>query len=687
MMSRSNLRIENSLTGEESNEGENEFFKRRNSRKETKYPSLEKFGKDLTKQAENNNIDPIIGREEEIKRVAQILSRRKKNNPLLVGEPGVGKSAIAEGLALKIKERKVPRTLFDKKIFSLDLGSLVAGTKYRGQFEERLNALINEITESNEVIIFIDEIHTIVGAGGTGGSLDAANIIKPSLARGELQCIGATTLNEYRENIEKDGALVRRFQKVTIDPTSREETFNILSTIKGVYENFHNVKYTDDAIKSCVDLTIRYMPEKQLPDKAIDVLDESGSKKNIKDVEIPKDITQLEEKIEGIKSQKKQSVKAQNFEKAAKLRDNEKNLQEKLLERKTKWEEDLKTNKQKVDESDISSVISSITGVPVDKLSKKESNILFNMEKDMKKEVIGQSEAISKLTKSIKRNRTGLKDPSKPIGSFIFLGPTGVGKTHTVKSLAKQMFQNQKSLIRFDMSEYMEKFSVNRLVGSPPGYVGYEEGGQLTEAIRSNPYSVVLFDEIEKAHPDIFNILLQILDDGHVTDSLGRTINFKNTIIVMTSNVGVRTLKDFGTGVGFQTNTKIEHENLENDRIIQSEMKKKFPPEFLNRVDDFVVFDHLSKESIHNIVKLELENLNKRVYDLGLELKYGKKVVEFISEDGYDIDYGARPIKRSIQNHIEDKIADLLIEHSNTEKKTIRVSHRKGKEELIVSLM
>lgn len=687
MTSRSNLRIENSLTGEESNEGGNEFFKRRNSHKETKYPSLEKFGKDLTKQAENNNIDPIIGREEEIKRVAQILSRRKKNNPLLVGEPGVGKSAIAEGLALKIKERKVPRTLFDKKIFSLDLGSLVAGTKYRGQFEERLNALINEITESNEVIIFIDEIHTIVGAGGTGGSLDAANIIKPSLARGELQCIGATTFNEYRENIEKDGALVRRFQKVTIDPTSREETFNILSTIKGVYENFHNVKYTDDAIKSCVDLTIRYMPEKQLPDKAIDVLDESGSKKNIKDVEIPKDITQLEEKIEAIKSQKKQSVKAQNFEKAAKLRDNEKNLQEKLLERKTKWEEDLKTNKQNVDESDISSVISSITGVPVDKLSKKESNILLNMEKDMKKEVIGQSEAISKLTKSIKRNRTGLKDPNKPIGSFIFLGPTGVGKTHTVKSLAKQMFQNQKSLIRFDMSEYMEKFSVNRLVGSPPGYVGYEEGGQLTEAIRSNPYSVVLFDEIEKAHPDIFNILLQILDDGHVTDSLGRTINFKNTIIVMTSNVGVRTLKDFGTGVGFQTNTKIEHENLENDRIIQSEMKKKFPPEFLNRVDDFVVFDHLSKESIHNIVKLELENLNKRVYDLGLELKYGKKVVEFISEDGYDTDYGARPIKRSIQNHIEDKIADLLIEHSNTEKKTIRVSHRKGKEELIVSLM
>lgn len=678
--------IYNSLTGEEGEDNDN-FFRQRNKKyKNSKYPFLESFGRNLTNKAQNGEIDPVIGREPEIKRVSQILSRRKKNNPVLVGEPGVGKSAIAEGLALKIIEKKVPRTLFNKKLFSLDLSSLVAGTKYRGQFEERLNALIGEISESKEVIVFIDEIHTIVGAGGTGGSLDAANIIKPSLARGELQCIGATTINEYRENIEKDGALARRFQKVDVKSTSDSETREILKNIKSIYEDFHNVEYTEESLKACVSLTERYMPEKHLPDKAIDVLDEAGSKKNIREVEVPKDISQLEKKVGEIKTEKKESVKQQNFEKAASLRDNEKNLQFKLTERKKKWEEDLKNNKQKVYDSDISSVISTITGIPSDKISKKESSVLSKMDKNMEKEIIGQSNAISKLTKSIKRNRTGLKDINRPIGSFMFLGPTGVGKTHTVKTLAEYMFQSKDNLVRIDMSEYMEKFSVNRLIGSPPGYVGHDEGGQLTEAVRTNPYSVVLLDEIEKAHPDIYNILLQIMDDGHITDSLGREVNFKNTIVIMTSNIGVKSLKDFGTGVGFQTDSKLTQKTLESEKVIQKEMKKKFPPEFLNRVDDFIVFNELTKESITEIVKLEIKKLKNRVSELGFEFKYGKKVLDFITENGYDREYGARPIKRAIQNYIEDKLADILIENPETDKKTIRISHRKGSDELSVTL-
>jgi ATP-dependent Clp protease ATP-binding subunit ClpC len=649
-------------------------------------PVLDQYGRDLSKLAEEGKIDAIIGRDKEIERVSQILSRRKKNNPILIGEPGVGKSAIAEGLALMIKDKKVSRILFDKRIVSLDLGSLVAGTKYRGQFEERMKAVIDEITNNPDIILFIDEIHTIVGAGGTSGSLDAANMIKPALARGELQCIGATTMDEYRENVEKDGALVRRFQKVIIEPTSLSDTKLILDSIKTAYEDHHNVIYTEEALEACISLTNRYITDRNLPDKAIDAMDEAGSRVNISHVDVPEEITKLEAKIEVINKKKTEVVKAQRYEEAAALRDTEKKLKEDLENEKRIWEEQLKNNKKVVNESDISQVVSMITGIPVDKISSQESETLINMDVDIKGKVIGQDDAVVKVVKSIKRNRAGLKDPKRPIGSFIFLGPTGVGKTELCKVLASHMFEGRDSLVRIDMSEYMEKFAISRLIGAPPGYVGHDEGGQLTEAIRRKPYSVVLLDEIEKAHPDVFNLLLQVLDEGHLTDSLGRKVDFKNTIIIMTSNIGVRKLKDFGTGVGFKTISKMDQQNEESRKVIEDAMKKKFAPEFLNRVDDVVIFNSLAKEHIDEIVKLELSHLENRVKDLGFEIKFGKKAISFIADKGFDPEYGARPLKRSIQRYVEDPVAEEMINNPGMKSATISISYKKGDEELTVEV-
>jgi len=630
----------------------------------SKTPVLDNFGRDITKLAEAGTLDPIVGREAEIERVSQILSRRKKNNPILIGEPGVGKTAIVEGLALRIVQRKVSRVLFDKRVISLDLAALVAGTKYRGQFEERMKAIMNELEKNRDVILFIDEIHTIVGAGGASGSLDASNIFKPALARGELQCIGASTLDEYRMYIEKDGALDRRFQKVLIEPPSVDETILILNNIKSKYEDFHNVHYGDDAIDACVKLSDRYMTDRLLPDKAIDVMDEVGARVHLKNINVPETIVELEKKIEEVKNEKNKVVKSQRFEEAASLRDTEKKLGEELEKAKIQWEEESKNKRYPITEENIAEVISMMTGIPVKRMVQAETEKLRRMSEDMKGMVIGQDEAIQKVVRAIQRNRVGLKDPKKPIGTFIFLGPTGVGKTELARSLARYMFDSEDSLIRIDMSEYMEKFTVSRLIGAPPGYVGYEEGGQLTEKVRRKPYSVILLDEIEKAHPDIYNILLQVLDDGQLTDGLGRKVDFKNTLIIMTSNIGVRQLKEFGDGVGFATATRMQNAEENNKAVIEKALKKTFSPEFLNRIDDVVVFNSLTKENIFNIIDILMKGVSKRLLNLGFELELTAEAKDFIAEKGYDVQFGARPLHRAIQKYLEDPLAEEIMKMS-----------------------
>ena len=624
-------------------------------------PVLDNFGRDLTKAAEENRLDPIVGREKELERISQILSRRKKNNPILIGEPGVGKSAIAEGLALRIVQRKVSRALFNKRIFTLDLASLVAGTKYRGQFEERMKAVLNELEKNRDIILFIDEIHTIVGAGNASGSLDASNMFKPALARGEIQCIGATTLDEYRQYIEKDGALERRFQKIIVDPTSPEETTEILNNIKEKYEDHHLVKYTPDAIEACVYLTNRYITDRYLPDKAIDALDEAGARVHITNLHVPIEIINIENLIEDVRQKKLKAISSQKFEEAAKFRDNERKLQGELDAEKQRWEDESKVHREEVTAENVAEVVAMMTGVPVQRIAQNESDRLLNMEEQLAGTVVGQTEAIRKVVKAIRRNRAGLKDPNKPIGTFIFLGPTGVGKTHLAKVLAKYLFDSEESLIRIDMSEYMEKFAVSRLVGAPPGYVGYEEGGQLTEKVRRRPYSIVLLDEIEKAHPDIFHILLQVLDDGQLTNSLGRRVDFKNTIVIMTSNIGSRELKDFGSGVGFNTSAKQSSWSSNSQSVIENALKKSFAPEFLNRIDDIVIFESLEREAIHKIIDIELSNLFKRVEKMGYKLDISEKAKDFIVEKGWDAQFGARPLKRAIQKYVEDTLAEEII--------------------------
>ena len=627
----------------------------------SKTPVLDNFGRDITRLAEMNSLDPIIGRDTEIERVSQILSRRKKNNPILIGEPGVGKTAIVEGLALRIIQRKVSRVLFDKRVVSLDLAALVAGTKYRGQFEERMKAIMNELEKNRDVILFIDEIHTIVGAGGASGSLDASNIFKPALARGELQCIGASTLDEYRMYIEKDGALDRRFQKVMIEQPSVDETIQILTNIKSKYEDYHNVTYTDEAIEACVKLSDRYMTDRLLPDKAIDVLDEVGARVHLKNINVPEEVLGLEKKIEDIKLEKNKVVKSQRFEEAASLRDTEKRLQEELEKAKADWEEESKHRRFPIDEEAIAEVVSMMTGIPVKRMVQAETEKLRKMATDLTEAVVGQEEAIQKVVKAIQRNRVGLKDPKKPIGTFIFLGPTGVGKTELARALARYMFDSDDALIRIDMSEYMEKFTVSRLIGAPPGYVGYEEGGQLTEKVRRKPYSVILLDEIEKAHPDIYNILLQVLDDGILTDGLGRKIDFKNTTIIMTSNIGARQLKDFGEGVGFQTATRIQNADENNKAVIEKSLKRTFSPEFLNRIDDVVIFNHLTEENIFAIIDIIMKAVTKRLHNLGLSLELTEEAKKFISDKGYDSQFGARPLHRAIQKYLEDPLAEEIL--------------------------
>ena len=656
------------------------------SNSKSKTPVLDNFGRDLTKFAEDDKLDPIVGREKEIERVSQILSRRKKNNPLLIGEPGVGKSAIAEGLALRITQRKVSRVLFNKRIISLDLASLVAGTKYRGQFEERMKAVMNELEKSPDIILFIDEIHTIVGAGGASGSLDASNMFKPALARGEIQCIGATTLDEYRQFIEKDGALERRFQKVIVEPTSVDETLQILNNIKEKYEDHHNVTYTEDAIKSCVYLTERYISDRHLPDKAIDALDEVGSRVHITNINVPESIIDVEKKIEDVKELKNQVVRSQQYEEAARLRDTERKLNEELETAKKKWEDESKTHRQKVSEEDVAEVVAMMTGIPVQKVAAKESGKLMKMVDSMNNTVIGQNEAIKKVVKAIQRNRAGLKDPNKPVGSFIFLGPTGVGKTQLCKVLAKYLFDSEEALIRIDMSEYMEKFAVSRLIGAPPGYVGYEEGGQLTEKVRRKPYSIILLDEIEKAHPDVFNLLLQALDDGKMTDSLGRNIDFKNTIIIMTSNIGARQLQDFGAGVGFGTKNRTENDQNNTKSVIQNALKKSFAPEFLNRIDDVVIFNSLNKDDIVKIIDIELDKLFKRINSLGFKVELTKKAKMFVADKGYDEKYGARPLNRAIQKYIEDPLAEEIIQKNVKEGDLIKIDLDSKKEKILVNV-
>ena len=630
-------------------------------------PVLDNFGRDVTKLAEENKLDPIIGRENEIERVSQILSRRKKNNPILIGEPGVGKTAIVEGLALRIQQKKVSRNLFNKRLVMLDLAALVAGTKYRGQFEERMKAIMNELEKSRDVILFIDEIHTIVGAGGATGSLDASNIFKPALARGELQCIGASTLDEYRQYIEKDGALDRRFQKVLVNPPTPEEAVDILKNIKEKYEEFHNVNYSDDAVTACVRFSDRYITDRFLPDKAIDVLDEVGARVHLKNIHVPEHIEELEAKIEEIKELKNQAVKNQQYERAADLRDDEGKLVRQLEFAKVEWEEESKTRRYPVEEDDIAEVVSMMTGIPVMRVAQSESKKLVGMNTDIQKVIIGQDNAIEKITKAIQRNRVGLKDPSKPIGSFIFLGPTGVGKTELAKALARYMFDSEDSLIRIDMSEYMEKFSISRLIGAPPGYVGYEEGGQLTEKVRRKPYSVVLLDEIEKAHPDVYNILLQVLDDGQLTDGLGRKVNFKNTLIIMTSNIGVRQLKDFGQGVGFATKARQSAAEDHSRSVIQNALKRTFSPEFLNRIDDVVIFNSLEQEHIFKIIDITLSHLRKRLDGMGYSLELTDDAKKFVSEKGYDPAFGARPLNRAVQKYIEDPLAEFILNNSPEE--------------------
>jgi ATP-dependent Clp protease ATP-binding subunit ClpC len=627
----------------------------------SKTPVLDNFGRDITKLAESGTLDPIVGREAEIERVSQILSRRKKNNPILIGEPGVGKTAIVEGLALRIVQRKVSRVLFDKRVISLDLAALVAGTKYRGQFEERMKAIMNELEKNRDVILFIDEIHTIVGAGGASGSLDASNIFKPALARGELQCIGASTLDEYRMHIEKDGALDRRFQKVLIEPPSVDETIMILNNIKSKYEDFHNVTYNDEAIEACVKLSDRYMTDRLLPDKAIDVLDEVGARVHLKNINVPEEIVELERKIEDVKNEKNKVVKSQRFEEAAALRDTEKKLGEELEKAKGIWEEESKNKRYPIIEEHIAEVVSMMTGIPVKRMVQAETEKLRKMSEDMRDMVIGQDEAIVKVVKAIQRNRVGLKDPKKPIGTFIFLGPTGVGKTELARSLARYMFDSEDALIRIDMSEYMEKFTVSRLIGAPPGYVGYEEGGQLTEKVRRKPYCVILLDEIEKAHPDIYNILLQVLDDGQLTDGLGRKIDFKNTLIIMTSNIGVRQLKEFGDGVGFATATRVQNAEENNKAVIEKALKRTFSPEFLNRIDDVIIFNSLSKENIFNIIDILMKGVTKRLQNLGFSMELTLEAKEFIADKGYDAQFGARPLHRALQKYLEDPLAEEIL--------------------------
>ncbi len=656
------------------------------SSKKSKTPVLDNFGKDLTAMAENDELDPIIGRNSEIQRVSQILSRRKKNNPLLIGEPGVGKSAIAEGLAIRIIKKKVSRVLYNKRIISLDLASLVAGTKYRGQFEERMKAVMNELEKNSEIILFIDEIHTIVGAGGATGSLDASNMFKPALARGTIQCIGATTLDEYRNSIEKDGALERRFQKIIVEQTNEEETLEILTNIKDKYEDHHNVIYTDEALLACVKLTSRYMTDRHLPDKAIDALDEAGSRVHLTNLDVPQHIHELERELDDAKDKKNTAVKNQKYEEAASFRDKEKNIESKLSLAQNQWEEECKKNKEIVNEESIADVVSMMTGIPLNKLKQSESNKLSKLTTLVKENIIGQDEAIEKVVRSIQRNRAGLKDPKKPIGSFIFLGQTGVGKTQLAKILAKELFDSEEALIRVDMSEYMEKFAVSRLIGAPPGYVGYEDGGQLTEKIRRKPYAVVLLDEIEKAHPDIFNMLLQVLDDGFLTDSLGRKIDFTNCVIIMTSNLGVKKIQDFGSGVGFGTTAKKSQEDAFTRKTIMNSLQKKFAPEFLNRIDEVIIFNSLSKENIHKIIEIELSKLYIRIEELGYKIKLSKKAKDFLADKGYDKKYGARPLKRTIQKHVEDLIASEILNSMINEGDTINIDYSLGKEELNIKI-
>ena len=655
--------------------------------KKSKTPVLDNFGRDLTEMAEDGKLDPVVGREKEIERVSQILSRRKKNNPLLIGEPGVGKSAIAEGLAIMIVKKKVSRILFNKRVVTLDLASLVAGTKYRGQFEERMKAVMNELEKNDDIILFIDEIHTIVGAGGATGSLDASNMFKPALARGEIQCVGATTLDEYRQYIEKDGALERRFQKVIVEPTTVDETIIILNNIKGKYEDHHNVSYTPEAIDACVKLTNRYMTDRFLPDKAIDALDEAGSRVHITNIEVPKQILELEKQLEEVRELKNTVVKKQKFEEAAKLRDDEKKIEKDLAIAQEKWEEDSKLNRVEVTEDNVADVVSMMTGIPVNRIAQTESNKLAKLPELIKGKVIGQDEAVQKIAKSIQRNRAGLKDPNKPIGSFIFLGSTGVGKTQLAKVLAKELFDSEEALIRIDMSEYMEKFAISRLVGAPPGYVGYEEGGQLTEKIRRKPYAVVLLDEIEKAHPDVFNMMLQVLDDGFLTDSLGRKIDFRNTIIIMTSNIGARQLKDFGQGVGFGTAAKTAQADDYNKSVIENALKKAFAPEFLNRIDDVIVFNSLEKQDIDKIIDIEMEKLILRIKDLGYTFTISEKAKDFIAEKGFDKQFGARPLKRAIQKYVEDALAEEIITSKIHEGDEIFMDLDEVSQELIVTVM
>lgn len=686
--------IQGEISGDDESDNPEDYYHREKKESETrkstgksksKTPVLDNFGRDLTKAAEEDKLDPIVGRHKEIERVCQVLSRRKKNNPVLIGEPGVGKTAIAEGLALRITQRKVSRVLFDKRVVSLDLASLVAGTKYRGQFEERMKALMVELEKSDNIILFIDEIHTIVGAGGASGSLDASNMFKPALARGEIQCIGATTLDEYRQHIEKDGALERRFQMVLIEPASVEESKEILRNIKDKYEKHHGVRYSEEAVDACVELSVRYMSDRHLPDKAIDIMDEAGARVHISNIHVPNEILSLEGKIEDIKSEKTAVVRSQNFEEAAKLRDTEKRLLEELETEKEQWERKSQEETFEVSEDDITQVISMITGIPVMRMTENESKRLLNMAQKVGSEVIGQSNAVEKITKAIQRSRAGFKDPNKPIGSFIFLGPTGVGKTELAKSLSRFLFNTDESMIRIDMSEFMEKFAVSRLVGAPPGYVGYEEGGLLTEKVRRKPYSVVLFDEVEKAHPDVFNLMLQVLDEGQMTDSLGRKIDFRNTVIIMTSNIGSRTLKDFGTGVGFGTSSKELQKSTESKQVIEAQLRKFFSPEFLNRVDDVIVFNSLAKEEIVKILDIRMKGMLARIADLGYTVQLTKSAKEFLADKGFDPDFGARPLQRALQKYLEEPLAEEVLKGELSEGDTIKVNHAKNSEELQVS--
>ena len=668
----------------EDDEDDSSFGSSKKSDSKSKTPVLDTYSRDLTKMAEDGKLDAIIGREKEIERVSQILSRRKKNNPILIGEPGVGKSSIAEGLALRIVQRKVSRILFNKRIVMLDLASMVAGTKYRGQFEERIKALMAEMEKEPDVILFIDEIHTIIGAGGASGSLDASNMFKPALARGEIQIIGATTLDEYRKHIEKDGALERRFQKVIVEPASPDETFQIINNIKDKYESHHNVIYTEEAIKACVDLTDRYVSDRFLPDKAIDALDEAGSRVHISNIVVPKEITDIENKIVEIKEKKNHVIRSQKYEEAAKLRDVERQLNESLEKERKKWEEECSNNKQTVTEDNVAEVVSMMTGIPLQKVSLNETSKLAKMQESIIGKVIGQDEAVKKIVKAIQRGRVGLKDPSKPIGSFMFLGPTGVGKTQLAKILARYLFESEDSLIRIDMSEYMEKFAVSRLIGAPPGYVGHDEGGQLTEKVRRKPYSVVLLDEIEKAHPEVFNLLLQVLDDGQLTDSLGRKVNFKNTIIIMTSNTGSRQLKEFGTGVGFSTKNKESKSTEETNSVIEKELKKKFAPEFLNRIDDVVMFNSLNKEDINKIIDIELGGLVERVKKMEFELEITEGASEYIATQGFDPEYGARPLKRAIQKYVEDVLTEEIIQQNPDKNSKLLLDYNKEDDNMFV---